>query len=163
MRSFLRPILILSLALGVLTGCATSSKEPAIGPSPEYQAALAKIVRVPQPHPLLDEGVVPLPALEIVVAYQDIARRGKYRELARYYDAASQAAHKDSIESRLLRREIETGAAIDVLRDVTKTRDTHGIRYEFRFESVQRATTRSRSIDLLETADHAIVLVSDGP
>ena len=163
MRSVFRSLLLLSLALGLLTGCLTRSKTPAAtGPSLEYQAALAKIVRVPQPHPLLDEGVVPLRALEIVAAYQDIARRGKYRELARFYDSVSQATHKDSLESRQLRREVDHGPAIEVLRDVSKNRDTHGVRYEFEFESIQRSGSRSRHVTLIELPDGTIIMAGDG-
>lgn len=163
MSSALRIFLVISLALVPLAGCLTRAKAPiAAGPSSEYQAALAKIVRVPQPHPLLDEGTVPLRALEIVAAYQDIARRGKYRELARFFDSISQTTQKDFLESRQLRREVEHGPALEVLRDVVRYRDDHGVRYEFQFESIQRAQTRTRYLNFLETSNGGFALVSDG-
>lgn len=163
MHSALRACLLLSLALGLFTGCLTRTKTPAsTAPSPEYQAALAKIIRVPQPHPLLDEGTVPRPALEIIAAYQDIARRGKYRELTRFYDDASRVSQKDLLEARYLRREVETGPSFEILRDLGKFRDPHGVRYDFEFESVQRAQTQSRRLILLERPDRTVILIGDG-
>lgn len=163
MRPLLRTTLLLSLALGLFSGCLTRTKAPvAAGPSPEYQAALAKIVRVPQPHPLLDEGTVPLRALEILATYQDIARRGKYRELLRYHDKLSQTPQKDVHEARLLRREVEHGPALEVLRDLSKNRDPHGVRYDLEFESVQRARTQTRHVTLIEHPDGTVTLAGDG-
>jgi hypothetical protein len=163
MHPVFRIYLLVPLTLAVLTGCLSRAKAPvAARPSLEYQATLAQIVRVPQPNPLLDEGMVPLRAIEIVAAYQDIARRGRYRELARFFDPISQATQKDILESRHIRRETEYGPALEVLRDVTRTRDTQGVRYAFEFESVQRATSQRRYVTLIEWPDGTIFMAGDG-
>jgi hypothetical protein len=133
------------LGRACLAACTTPPKPISPALAPEYQAALARLVRVPDQHPLLDEGLVPLPVLGLVVAYQDAAKRNRYRDLAPFFRPEPRSDFQQALEDDLLRRETRESPQLAVLTNVARSRAAGGnTGYDFYFTLVKRAQSAER-------------------
>lgn len=142
MRPYLPAVFLLACSV-CLPGCLTRTKPApvAISPAetPEYKNALGRLLRVPDKHPLLDEGLVPLPALELAIVYQEAVKKNRYRDLAPSIRPVAKANFQQELEDDLLRRETRETPQLAVLTDIVRgrTNDGGGI-YQFQFTALKR-------------------------
>lgn len=145
------PVLILLAASAGLTGCLTTTPKPTpvvLSPAetPEYKNALNRLVRIPDKHPLLDEGLVPLPALELVIAYQEAVKKNRYRDLAPLIHPSVTPASQSELEDDLLRREASAAPQLAILTDLARRRKNDGNTfYEFDFTLIDRGRVPKRA------------------
>ena len=100
---------------------------------------------MPDQHPLLDEGLVPLPVLDLAIAYQEAAKRNRYRDLAPRFQPDARPDFQQKLEDELLRRETRESPQLAVLTDVIRSRSAGGnTGYDFHFTLVKRSGAAER-------------------